>query len=151
MNNNVNLYGQMATSLALRDSLFPAAARNAIEKAKLGNPVVYGWMVDYFYNGFESNNIPAGMKALEPYLEDPNCLTSKRMEIELRLQGMKTLVVGSKAPDIELKDVSGNLFSLYGFNPTAPNILILFWSADCNHCVEMVNSIYPWLQQPEVK
>jgi peroxiredoxin len=151
MNSYVNLYGQMATSLALRDSLFPAAAKNAVEKAKQGSPVVYGWMVDYFYNGFESNNIPAGMKVLEPYLDDPNCLTSKRREIERRLEGIKTLVAGSKAPNIELKDKSGNLFNLYSFNPASPFILVVFWSADCNHCMETVNTIYPWLQQPENK
>jgi len=34
-------------------------------------------MVDYFYNGFETNNIPAGMKVLQPYLEDLNCITNK--------------------------------------------------------------------------
>jgi hypothetical protein len=48
-------------------------------------------MVDYFYKGFESNNIPDGTKVLKPYLNDPNCLTSKRMEIERRLKGIETL------------------------------------------------------------
>ncbi len=102
MNNYVNLNGQLATSIALRDSLIPAVARNAIEKAKIGNPVVYGWMVDYFYCGFGSFNLPAGIRVTEPYLADPNCLTSKRMEIERRLKGMETLLPGIKAPDIKL-------------------------------------------------
>jgi thioredoxin-related protein len=151
MNNYVNLYGQMATTVALRDSLIPAAAKNAVEKAKHGNPLVYGWMVDYFYKGFESNNLPEGMKVLEPYLNDPKCLTSKRMEIERRLRGMETLVIGSKAPDIELKNSSGNLFKLYDFYPESNYILLLFWSADCSHCIETVNSIHPWLQQSDSK
>ncbi len=110
MDNYVNLYGQLSTTEALRDSLFPLAGKNAIEKARKGHPLVYGWMVDYFFRGYESNNIPAGMKVLEPYLNDPGCLTSKRMEIDRRLKGMETLVVGSKAPNIELKDTQGNLF-----------------------------------------
>ncbi len=67
----VNMHGQLATTVALRDSLFPEAARKAIEKSRKGHPEVYGWMVDYFYRGFEVNNIPAGMKVLEPYLNDP--------------------------------------------------------------------------------
>jgi peroxiredoxin len=108
-------------------------------------------MVDYFYKGFESNNIPEGMKVLEPYLNDPNCLTSKRQEIERRLKGMETLVIGSKAPDIELEETSGTLFKLYDFKPVANSILLLFWSADCSHCVETVNSIYPWLQQSDTR
>jgi thioredoxin-related protein len=150
MNNYVNLYGQMAKSEALRDSLIPAAAKTAIEKAKQGNPIVYGWMVDYFYRGFESNNLPEGMKVLQPYLDDPNCLTSKRMEIERRLKGMETLKAESKAPNIELKDSSGNLFDLYDFNPPSPYILLLFWSADCSHCNETVEAIFPWQKQTDI-
>lgn len=150
MNSYVNLHGQMSTTVALRDSLIPAAAYNAIEKAKLGNPMVYGWMVDYFFRGFETNAIPAGMKVLEPYIADPNCLTSKRLEIERRLKGMQTLVVGSKAPNIEMKDKDGNPFDLYSFQATGKYILLVFWSADCSHCVETVDKIYPMLQQPDM-
>lgn len=151
MNSYVNLHMQMATTTHLRDSLVACAARTAVEKAKMGNPVVYGWMVDYFFRGFESNNLPEGMKVLQPYLDDPNCLTSKRMEIERRIKGMETLVKGSKAPNIELKDAAGKPFDLYKFNPASPNQLIVFWSADCSHCIETVDAIYPWLQQPENK
>jgi peroxiredoxin len=144
MNSYVNLYGQMATTVALRDSLIPAAAETAIEKAKQGHPVVYGWMVDYFYKGFESNNIPEGMKVLEPYLNDPNCLTTKRMEIDRRLKGMETLVKGSLAPNIKLKDTENELFELNAFETSTKYILLLFWSADCSHCLETVDAVYPW-------
>jgi thiol-disulfide isomerase/thioredoxin len=146
----VNLYGQMATSTALRDSLFPAAARKAIEKAKEGSPEVYGWMVDYFYRGFEINNIPAGMKALEPYLNDPTCLTLKKKEIERRLKGMEALVAGTKAPDIKLKNPDGSQFDLYSYNPSARYLLLLFWSAECSHCREIIDILYPWQQQPGI-
>lgn len=151
MNSYVNLYGQMATSVALRDSLIPAAAKTAIEKAKQGSPVVYGWMVDYFYKGFESNNLPEGMKVLQPYLDDPNCLTSKRVEIERRLKGIETLVPGSTAPNIVLKETDGSIFELNNYKTTSDKILLLFWSADCSHCTETVGAIYPWQQQPEIK
>jgi len=146
MDNYVNLYGQMATTVALRDSLLPAAALTAIEKAKTGNPLVYGWMVDYFYKGFESNNIPSGMKVLEPYTNDPNCLTSKRMEIDRRLKGMQTLVTGSKAPNIELEAEEGKVYDLYKSDAGTPYTLLVFWSADCSHCVETVNALFPWSQ-----
>lgn len=151
MNSYVNLYGQMATTVALRDSLIPAAAKTAVEKARQGSPVVYGWMVDYFYRGFESNNLPGGMKVLEPFLNDPNCLTSKRMEIERRLKGMETLVVGRKAPDISMKSAEGNAFELKTFSPNTSYILLFFWSADCSHCIETADAVYPWQQMVEVK
>jgi len=151
MDSYVNLYGQLSTTVALRDSLFPEAGITAIEKASQGHPLVYGWMVDYFYRGYETNGITAGMKILEPYMNDPNCLTSKRQEIARRLQGMETLVAGSRAPNIIMKDIDGNQFELNTLETQCKYILVLFWSAGCSHCVEMVNSLYPWQQQTEVQ
>jgi thiol-disulfide isomerase/thioredoxin len=151
MDRYVNLYGQLSTTTALRDSLFPEAGRNAIEKARQGHPLVYGWMVDYFYRGYETNGIAAGMKILEPYMNDPTCLTSKRQEIARRLKGMETLVAGSIAPDVALKDAEGNLFELNTFKTPCKYTLVLFWSAGCSHCVETVNLLYPWQQGAEIK
>jgi thioredoxin-related protein len=151
MNTYVNLHGQMATTVALRDSLIPVAAFKAIEKAKRGNPLVYGWMVDYFYRGFESNNLPQGMKVLQPYLDDPTCLTSKRMEIERRLKGMETIIPGISAPDFSLKDNINQAFNFKNFLPQEKYTLLLFWSADCSHCKETIDALYPWSQNKEIK
>lgn len=90
------------------------------------------------------------MKILEPYLNDPLCLTTKRQEIERRLKGMETLVAGSKAPDISLKERDGSLFELKNFETPCKYILLLFWSAGCSHCVELVDNLYPWQQQTEM-
>jgi thiol-disulfide isomerase/thioredoxin len=150
MDGYVNLYGQMVTTAELRDSLFSLAGKTAIEKAKLGHPLVYGWMVDYFYRGYEVNGIDAGIKILEPYLNDPNCKTTKQQEIERRLKGMETIVPGTKAPDISLNDAQGNPFELYAFTAPSQYILVLFWSADCEHCEAMLQNLYPWQQQPEI-
>lgn len=150
MDNYVNLYGQLSTTMALRDSLFPLAGKTAIEKARQGHPLVYGWMVDYFYRGYEANGIDAGMKVLESYLDDPNCLTSKKQDFARRLKGMETLVAGSKAPDIVMKDSEGSLFELSKVTTSCKYILVLFWSADCEHCAEMTANLYPWQQQSEI-
>ena len=151
MDSYVNMYGAMATSVALRDSLFSAAGKNAIEKAKLGHPLVYGWMVDYFYKGYESTGIDAGMKILEPYVNDPKCLTSKRLEINKRLNAMETLIDGTKAPDIMMKDVSGNGFELDKLQTDCKYVLLLFWSAGCSHCMETIGKLYPWFSQADIK
>ncbi len=147
MDNYVNLYGQQVTTAALRDSLFPLAGTRAIEKARQGHPRVYGWMVDYFYRGFETNGIDAGIKILEPYLNDPACLTSKRLEISRRLEGIKTLVPGSTAPDFTLSGPIHQNFKLSEYQPDTEYILLAFWSADCTHCMELINKLYPWQQQ----
>lgn len=146
----VNLYGQMTTTVTQRDSLFPLAGKTAIEKAKKGHPLVYGWMVDYFYRGYESNNILTGMKVLESYLNDTACPTSKRQEITRRLKGMESLIAGSKAPEIDLNDLNNQPFNLYQFQTGSRYILILFWSAGCSHCMETVKVLYPWSRKPEI-
>ncbi len=147
MNKYVNLYGAMSTTIALRDSLFTLAGKIAIEKAKTGHPLVYGWMVDYFYKGYEGFNIAAGIKMLEPYLQDPRCLTTKRLEIEKRLQGIETLVPGVIAPDFTAKDETGKPVQFRSYKTNAQYKLLLFWSADCMHCKDMVAKLYPFYQQ----
>ena len=147
MNKYVNIYGAMSTTKELRDSLFPVAATKAIEKARLGNPFVYGWMVDYFYNGFETNNILVGIKVLQPYLDDPACYTNKKQQIEKRLAGIKKLVVGSPAPDFTVTDDADAAKSFVTYPTTCRYKLVLFWSAGCDHCKELIKKLYPWYQQ----
>lgn len=134
----VNTYASLAKTQADLDSLYPLIGKTAIEKARKGHPLVYGWMVDYFFSGYESTNMPAGIKMLEPYLNDTNCLTNKRLAIEKRLKGIKTLTIGTSAPDFSLKGDDGKdvLFSKYKTNSRYK--LLLFWSADCGHCKELV-------------
>ena len=146
MTSYVNIYGSLSVTETLRDSLFPLAGKTAIEKARNGHPLVYGWMVDYFYNGFESFNMQVGIKMLETYLKDTNCLTNKRQAIEKRLKGIKSLLIGSMAPDFSIKMADKDvLFSKYKTNSRYK--LLLFWSADCGHCKELVSKLYPWYQQ----
>lgn len=106
---------------------------------------MYGWMVDYFYRGFESNNLLAGIKVLEQYTSDPNCLTAKRIQIEKRLKGMKSLTVGTIAPNIILNDPTGNRFDLSKAQMGSDQILLLFYSADCGHCTDLIKELKPWL------
>lgn len=147
MTDYVNIYGSMVKTEAHRDSLFTLAGKTAIEKGRQGNPKVYGWMVDYFYTGFESFNMTAGIKMLEPYINDSNCLTTKRQAIEKRLKGMKTLLTGTLAPDFTIKDETGNVVQFHQYKSNSRYKLLLFWSADCGHCKELVSKLYPWHQQ----
>lgn len=147
MNSYVNMYGARSTTVALRDSLFALAGKNAIEKAKQGHPLIYGWMVDYFFKGYEGFNITKGMQMLQPYLEDPRCLTSKRLEIERRLQGIETIRPGVTPPDFNTTDANGKPVTFLNYKTTSKYKLVLFWSADCQHCKELIQKLYPWYLQ----
>jgi len=149
MDGYVNLYGELATNIPLRDSLFTLAGATAIEEIRNKNPLIYGWMVDYFFNGYESLNITKGIKMLEPYLNDSNCLTSKRQEINKRLKGIEKLVPGTIAPNIIMQDMDNNLFELNTYLTGKNYILLLFWSADCVHCSETADKLFPLYQSSE--
>ncbi len=58
--------------------------------------------------------------------------------------------VKSKAPEISIKDEEGNLFALSAYALKTDYILLFFWSADCGHCAELTDKIYPWSQQTKV-
>src|SRR4030042_6844171 len=88
---------------------------------------------------------------LQPYLDDPDCLTSKRQEINKRLKGIETLVPGITATNVTMQDAENKPFDLYNYKTEKKNILLLFWSADCSHCEETVGKLYPWYKDPEVK
>jgi thioredoxin-related protein len=90
------------------------------------------------------------MKVLEPYLNDPACPTTKRMEIERRLKGMETLMPGVVAPDFVLNNSENTPFRLSELTKGSGYILLLFWSADCSHCAETVNTLFPWSLKPEI-
>ena len=64
---------------------------------------------------------------------------------------METLVAGSKAPNITMRDLDGNLFELNKLETQCNYILALFWSAGCSHCVEMADNLYPWHQQQDIR
>lgn len=151
VNNYVNLYGALATTIELRDSLFTLAGQRAIEEAKKGDPLLYGWMVDYFYNGYESFNIQSGFKMLQPYLDDPRCLTKRRQAIETRLEGMQSIVIGSIAPDFDINYITGRTVQFHHYEGKAPYKLVLFWSAECGHCIELVDKLYPWYRMNKDK
>ena len=149
MNKYVNLYGAMSTTVALRDSLFTLAGKRAIEKASQGDPLVYGWMVDYFYQGYESFAISSGMKMLEEHIQNPNCLTSKKQEIIRRLEGMEKLKVGTEAPSFEAEMANGMQVRFNGISKDKSYGLLLFYDSDCSHCKELLQELKAWIVKPQ--
>jgi len=144
INDYMGLYAMYATTTELRDSLFVLAGQNACELASKGHPIVYGWIVDYFFNGYESYNIDKGIEMLKKHTNNPNCLTSKKKEINKRLEGMKKLSVGTKAPDFTIGE-----FNFYNYNVKSDYKLLLFWSADCVHCDTLITKLNKWYNEPD--
>ncbi len=151
MDKYVNMHVDIAESRSQIDSLFVVAGFNAIEKAKKGHPLFYGWMVDYFFKGYESLDIQKGIAMLASYIADENCLTERRQEIERRILGITTLLPGTPAPDFVMKDEVGKEKRFWEYQTTADYKLVLFWSAGCPHCVVSAKQLYRWYSSDENK
>lgn len=149
INNYMRLFGERATTLELRDSLFTQAGRIACEKASQGAPMVYGWMVDYFYQGYEGYDIPSGIKMLEQHIKNPNCLTSKKQEILRRLEGMQELVKGSKAPEFDAEMANGMQVHFKGVQDDKDYGLLVFYDSTCGHCTDLLKELKEWYDKTE--
>jgi len=149
INSYVNLFGIRATDEQLRDSLFTRAGRMACDMASSGTPRVYGWMVDYFYRGYEAYNIERGLKMLGKYINDPRCMTSRKQEITRRLKGMKSLVRGSEAANLVAEDGNGLKGEVDLKAPGREYRLVVFYDSDCSHCKELLGELRKWYEEPQ--
>lgn len=147
----IGLYGLRATTEALRDLLFTEAGRLACAKVAGGNPKVYGWIVDYLYNGYETYNITSGLEMLEKFSADPRCHTTRKAEIARRSEGIKKLVPGIKVHNI----------MVHNFDDQEENIdmalcdkdyrLLVFYDTECGHCKDLLTALRKWYDVAENK
>jgi thioredoxin-related protein len=151
MDDYMRLYGTLATTGELRNSLFTEAGRIACEKASKGDPKVYGWMADYFYNGYETYNIKDGMVMLGEHIKNPNCLATKKEEIIERLEGMARLTPGALSPDFVSIDKEGNDFEFHKWKANAQYKLLLFSLTGCGPCKRLKKELTQWHDDPKNK
>ncbi len=145
----LGLFQPYYTSEEMRDSMIVLAARMACRKASEGHPAVYGWMVDYFYTGFETYNIQPGIKMLEEHINNPLCLTSRKREIATRLQGMGKLKPGIQAPEITVQNVDGK-DQIINFSRGEMDFhLLVFYDSECGHCNHLLKDLQQWYNVPE--
>ncbi len=148
MDGYMRLYGMQAATEELRDSLFTQAGKVACEKASQGHAQVYGWMVDYFYAGYETYGIKKGMAMLQQHSDNPNCLSKKKEQIAKRVAGTALLAPGALAPDFVTSDNQGNNFQFHKWKGKARYKLLLFWSTSCAHCQQLVDELKIWYNEP---
>jgi thioredoxin-related protein len=60
---------------------------------------------------------------------------------------MEKLIVGTQTPDFILSNIDGSDFDFHAYKGTAKYKLLLFWSADCEHCQQLVNGIKQWYNE----
>ena len=143
MGRYMNLWGQLGNLQEQpMDSLYVLAGQIACTMASVGHPKMYGWMVDYFYNGYEQYGIDEGIAMLRTHIAQPHCLTAKKQEIKRRLEGMEHIKVGSIAPPVSFESE----LKTYEYKPDKDKSygLMIFYESDCWHCKEFLKELKEW-------
>ena len=130
-----------------RDSVLIRAGVAAMEKARLGHPLVYGWFFDYFYDTLMDSGVAETELLLQKYFEDPGCMAMKKVVLQQRLYGMQFVTPGEPAPDFEFIDQEGNAVMFHDDETAARFKLIAFWNTDCWICNAFMRNLYSWYRQ----
>lgn len=113
--------------------------------AKCSTFKMYRFVYQYLISGFSELGVNALVDYMVhlPYLEFIETEKSEYDEMLKMAESYSRVQIGSKAPDIQTLDVSGREFGLYSLN--ADYTILLFWSANCPHCRELIKEIGAFL------
>ncbi len=150
LDNYVNMHLDRHFSFAQTDSALTMAGKKIIEKSKAGHPVVYGRMIDYFFEGYESMGLEVGIKMLSEYANDPKCIATKKHSILKRIEGLEHIKIGTIAPNFSITDIENNVLNFHNFGKLKPFKLLMIWSADCEHCQDIIKQLYPYYSNTPV-
>jgi peroxiredoxin len=113
-----------------------------IDKAR-ANPEVFKYLVNWITYNYESSQI-MGMDAVFVHMVDKYYITKQANWVDStqlykvinRGQTLKPLLIGKKAPAINMQDSTGKYISLYDVK--AKYTVIIFWDHGCGHCKKEV-------------
>ncbi len=133
------------------ESMLAQAGSLAIEAAQKGVPEICGWVIDYFYNGYESMGYTQGIVMLGKYINNEKCTATKKWNIQYRIESLNKIFVGATAPNFTFTNINNQTKTLHNFGNDKPYKILIFWSADCSHCMEFVNQFYPFYERANLQ
>lgn len=152
LNGYMNIYSDLVASAPDQmQDLYIMAGRNILEASMGGHPKVCGYLVDYFYGGYESHGIEGGLSMLGSYLQMPDCQSERGAEMLRQIEAREKLAIGNAAPDFQLESPEGKPFQLYDQADEKPYKLLLFWSAECGPCEYLLSKMESWYSDDKIK
>ncbi len=113
-----------------------------IRNLKAKSSFKYGEAVDFYYKKIASTGKNQWIEKLEEFSLDPDCPANSRAKINEQIQRIRTLQIGEKAPEIQVKD-----FLLSQYFSDKPSILLVFYSPSCFHCTELLVDLIPYSEK----
>jgi len=147
----VNIFTENVKTQAILDTVVKSAAVRLLEVVRSGHPLVYGFVVDYFYEGFERYGLTSATNVLAPYLQDPRCLTRKKREIDRRIRGVQKLKPGLALRAVVQEKEDGQIIT-HSLRHTDAHkrTLLVFYSTDCGHCTRLLSELDVWYKTKDV-
>ncbi|RMG28693.1 MAG: DUF5106 domain-containing protein [Bacteroidetes bacterium] len=101
--------------------------------------LIFRYFVQTFLNKYAASKI-MGMDAVYVHIVEKYYMTGRAYWVDEktlhdmveRALAISPTLIGKKAPNFEMRDINGNLVSLYGIK--APYTILYFWDYDCGHC-----------------
>ena len=124
-----------------RDSVMTVAASGLLEAASAGHPRVYGAVADQLFSLFTRIGFDAGISVLGAHVSKPGCRATKKEAITRKLAAMGRLQIGVPLFDIDIPGIDGRSKSLSSLVAAKPQTLLLFWSAGCQHCLDLIEGM----------
>jgi peroxiredoxin len=105
------------------------------------NPDIYKFLLDYFVGGFDKYHFDGVITYIADNFQDPfSCEDqARKTSLQKKLENFKKISVGKTAPDIEVPDPKGKPIRLASI--TSEYTLLIFWSSECGHCIEMMPKV----------
>lgn len=105
------------------------------------NPDIFKYLLDYLVSGFDKYHFEEVITYLSENFSDPySCEDQERKSaLQKKLDTFKKIAIGQPAPDFESPDTNGIPVRIS--SAQTPYTLLLFWSTECPHCLDMLPKV----------
>ena len=121
-----------------------------LDASEMGHPEVSGWMIDYLFEGLSASGLDEGFPMLASHLAGRESLSSRTDDIFRKAAAMGRLQTGMQAPDVAIPIDGSAGIPLHAICAGKPLTLLLFWSATCQHCTDLIAQLGPYTKEPSV-
>jgi len=122
------------------DSLSISGVGMILEKAK-ANMKVYGYTLEFLLNGYNAMGKSQVVDYLltYPMLFEGEISMEEGRRLDSITEPYQKVKVGAQSPDFNGVTIDGESYRLY--DSKAKNIIVVFWSTDCEYCHDFLKAI----------
>ncbi|MGE5424513.1 MAG: thioredoxin-like domain-containing protein [Syntrophothermus sp.] len=123
----------------------------AILSAASVNPYIFKFLLDYYVGGFDKYHFDDVIEYMADNFQDPFACEdqTRKSVLQKKLDNFKKISVGKDAPELKVTDKNGKDTDLYKIR--SEYTLVVFWSSECSHCVEMMPKLKTFYDKQKPK